>query len=769
MFALGILAWLASVPLGAAEAVASPACVRMEVAAKSGFSLPKSWQGRSRLVAAESQEDLSEKKIVAGRSVVLCAESGLAVEAVVEVPGFWIRREFLTLGSPGTLRAVPLSAWPLGSITGTLGKADDRPAVVRISTLPARGTRRGAEPPPGQLECPVDPKGRFACDLPAATYDLHVVPAPFVPIYLAGVRVEPAGRRDLGAIPMRRGASIAGWVAVEGARFEPAKTRVRLRPASISGAPPDPRREAQIEAATIEVPVRGDGFFQWVGVPAGSWDVEAEQPPLAPARSAGLRVEPEAETVLRDPLILRPKEALALRIDPPLDWSGRRWQVAVQGWAEGTDRPAPAQAFAGAADEEGVVRIASEPPGQFLVSVKDARGQTFFSDRHFQLDVGDESRVEIRWVDVAGRLKLGDEPLAARLWFGPGGKGVTGEPVESDRDGKFDVVLPNEGSWPVEIDSAGGVRAQVEAQVEADRDRRARLDLRLPDTRLFGHVTFDGGKPAPGALVFLSAEEGGSGDFLATADSDGSYSFRGLPVGRMAISAEHRDSEGAWSVPTGVVALSDGQETGPIDLALRRKAKISGRVLSPSGPVARAVITAWPFAGASGSLARAGSDLDGTFTIEAPPGSGPLVLVPRATGYGLRAFVRTVGTEPLALELSAEAGTLEVATPWLADGASASYTLAFFEDGIAVPYGNLLARWAMAQGVEARPSGPEGTSVRVPGLAPGRWDVCAIPSRALSFTFASGGEVPRTACAGGTLSNGEILRLEVPKPAALSR
>ncbi|MEP7011731.1 MAG: carboxypeptidase-like regulatory domain-containing protein [Acidobacteriota bacterium] len=656
-------------------------------------------------------------------------------------------------------------------VTGLLGgDGKDRPRAVRVTTLPVRGSRLGAEPPPGQLDCSVDPKGRFVCELPAATYDLHVAPIPFVPAYLAGVRVDPAGRLDLGTIPLRRGASVAGWVAVEGARFEPSKTHVRLRPATITGAPPDPRRAAQEESATFEAATRADGFFQFVGVPPGSWELEAEQTPLAPARKSDLRVEPESETVVPEPLILRPKEALALRVEPPLDWSGRRWKVSVRRRVEGTERLEPESTFEGAADEEGVVRIASAPPGRFLVSVEDARGQNFFSDLRFELTAGDEKLIRIRWVDVKGRVRLGDQPLAARLWFSFGGRKMAGEPIESDGEGLFNLVLPFEGRWPVEIESAeSGVRAQVEANVEADRDRQANLDLRLPDTRLFGGVSFDGGKPAPNAMVFISAKDGGTGDFLATADGEGAFSFRGLPAGRLAISAELREDEGVWSAPAATIPVADGEEAGPLQLVLRRRVKQTGRVMSPRGPVAGAVISAWPLSGASGSWAKAGSDIDGTFTFDSPVGSGPLVIVPRAPGFALRAFVRPSGTEPIVLDLSPEAGSLEVALPWMSDRSSMGFALAFFEDGIAIPYGNLLARWAMSEGVESKSSAEGGTSIRVPALAPGRWDVCLLASHDLAFRFANGDGAPQTGCVGGALEAGATLRLEVPKPAAIER
>ena len=426
-------------------------------------------------------------------------------------------------------------------------------------------------------------------------------------------------------------------------------------------------------------------------------------------------------------------------------------------------------AFDGTADADGGVRIATAAPGRFHVSVKDSRGQNFYSNLRLDLAAGEEKPVEIRWVDVSGRVRLGDEPLAARLWFTFGGRELAGEPIESNQEGRFELVLPFEGPWPVEIESTErGVQAQVAANVEADRDRRAFLDLQLPDSRLFGSVSFEDGKPAPRAVVFISAESGGTGDFLTTADAEGTFAFRGIPTGRLAVSAELREAEGVYSAPATTISTGEGGEAGPLRLILRRKEKWSGRVISPQGPVAGAVISAWPLSGASGTWARAGSEADGTFTFDGPRGSGPLVVVARAPGFALRAFVRDTATEPMVLDLSPEAGDLEVALPWISDRASMGYQLAFFEDGIAIPYGNLLAGWAMALNASApTPSGGEVTSIRIPSLHPGRWDVCALPSYDWAFRFATGGGLPKTECAGGEVKAGSTLRLEVKKPASL--
>lgn len=59
-------------------------------------------------------------------------------------------------------------------------------------------------------------------------------------------------------------------------------------------------------------------------------------------------------------------------------------------------------------------------------------------------------------MEILGRVTLGDDPLAATLWFG-GRSGVRRIRFDSDEKGRFDGWLPEEGTWPVDLVSEEGV------------------------------------------------------------------------------------------------------------------------------------------------------------------------------------------------------------------------------------------------------------------------------------------------------------------------
>ena len=358
--------------------ISPPPVFASRLAAKSGFSLPETLaRARPRLLNPGDPRSTEEKSASAGRPMVLCAPAGHTVDAALEIAGLWIRA-VLELGGPGSLTAVVMESMASRKISGLLvrGSGKKTPRAVRVTTLPARGSLLGTEPPPANWTARQTLKGNSSANSRRQLRPSHRT-WPFVPIYLAGVASRSGRSARSWYDPLAPRRLVAGRVAVEGARFEPSKTRVRLRPKTASGAPPDPRLAAQREGAELEVAARGDGFFQFVGVPPGSWELEAEQAPLAPARYTDLRVEPEAETVLPEPLVLRPKEALALRIDPPLDWSGRRWKVSVRRRVEGTDRLESAwHSKVPRTPMDGTDRV--RRAGPLCVSVKDARGQIFF-------------------------------------------------------------------------------------------------------------------------------------------------------------------------------------------------------------------------------------------------------------------------------------------------------------------------------------------------------------------------------------------------------
>jgi uncharacterized GH25 family protein len=79
--------------------------------------------------------------------------------------------------------------------------------------------------------------------------------------------------------------------------------------------------------------------------------------------------------------------------------------------------------------------------------------------------------------------------------------------MESDDEGRFHGILPREGPWRIEVQAAEpAFSTWARAEVDAGRAGKATLDIRLPDTRIFGHVVDEQGKPVARADVIVQAE-----------------------------------------------------------------------------------------------------------------------------------------------------------------------------------------------------------------------------------------------------------------------
>ena len=154
------------------------------------------------------------------------------------------------------------------------------------------------EIPKGQVSCPVDDKGVFRCTLPSAPLDVAFRAAGFVPRYRWGLAPRPGKVLEVGVVELKKGASLKGWVEVEGGPIANGQCVARLFPIVSTGGG-DPALVERLRRAAAESPVGADGFFQLSGIAPGSYQVEVEQPGYAPARVFPVDVWPGAETALK--------------------------------------------------------------------------------------------------------------------------------------------------------------------------------------------------------------------------------------------------------------------------------------------------------------------------------------------------------------------------------------------------------------------------------------------------------------------------------------
>lgn len=749
--------------LAAFLSVGDTACIDFQLAARTGFEIesPERLTGELRLRVLSPKGDLPVA--ISGGNVRVCGPAGAEAEASASVSGYWIRRQTVAFGPAGSRGEAKLTLWPLGHLVGELKRPDTRPPVpseILVTTLPPRGVPRDREPPKGQLSCPVDPRGRFRCELPAATYDLSFSLAPYAPVYRWQATV-PAGRNfDLGKLALRQGASVAGWVATDdGSPIDPRRCRVRLRPLEAAGRL-DSRVASQLEGSTLEGTVGADGFFQLFGVRPGVYEIEAALPPFAPARRSPVEVIEGAESALREPLRFQAKSELALLIDPPRDWLGRPWRVQATQWIQKGVRGDWQNAWEGATDAEGLAKLPNQAAGQYHVVVFDSRGTRFLDDESVVLEGSPAvSRLEVRWVDLEGTVRLGREPLEADLRFG---WSIADSPrFHSDAEGQFQGVLPKDGPWMVEIQAVDGdFSSQIMAEVEADRDGKASVSIDLPDTRLFGRVTLPDGAPAAEAWVMLQAGEIG---MSIRADAEGRFNFRGLPPGSAFLQAERQLSPEAATLRahTDALPLVSDSSFGPVELRLAPSRTLRGRVISPLGAVVSASLEIEAGDGLP-TRSQARTDLAGEFSAEIPADATRARIAVLAPGRALQAFVVPVDAEPT-LSLSAEAGDVEVEASWVPDakGRERGMWIAV-QNGMLLPM-PFLFQWVDLQNGDRTALGREG-KIRIGHLPPASYQFCNLTMTDLISFQLTGTLPPGAVCAGGVLAAGGTLRLEVPKP-----
>lgn len=676
-------------------------------------------------------------------------------EVTSTFPESWAPRTLLVVGSSKETVTSRITLWPLGRLAGSVKVVEkgQRPPKRLVVTTLAPRPPAPKDVPKGSLDCPVDAQGKWECPpLPATIFDLVLSAEGFIPHYRWEVKVLPGKAADLGILKLERGASVAGWVDVEGGRIG-ADCRARLIPLVAPGS--GARIAEKVRSTGNEVPVRKDGFFQLVGVAPGNYSLEVRQEGFAPATVHPIEVWPRSETFLREPVTLKRPIRLELVVSPASDWLGRPWKVEVYRASEG-NASFRDEVYAGPTDDQGVVAIANQPPARFRVHVSDSLDNRF-EMRDFDVNGPEEARqvFDLEILTVQGTVKLGKEPLAATLWFG-GRHGSPGTRMESDQEGKFHGVLARDGWWRVDVSSSTPkFETRTRVKVEPDGQDRATVEIDLPGTRVFGKILDDTGRPLPSASFEISTE---GVDMHTTTDETGSFDVRGLSEGMAFAGATFSQRDEEWVSDRISLFLRDGGEVGPIELRLKKKKRVSGTVRSALGPVPGAgirVLPIHPVKLLGGDAVR--TELDGSFTAQVPEGTETAAVIVSPPGHALSAFLLSLGEVPQQpLMVSLEGGDLEVAVPERAKVEEEGLSLWVFQNGLLLPI-QTLYEWATGHGknlyVENR--------YAVPALAPGEYRACLVPQAAVIPWQDSGWTAPLARCVTGQLTAGGTLRLDL--------
>ena len=701
-----------------------------------------------------------------GEPVVVTVEAGAVPDVALpegsrwalgaQIPGYWTPQRVVAVEGWRAGRAELLALWPTATLKGVLKLSSQARAesfVVRIEDAPFSQ----ASLPRADIACSLDEKLRFRCDVPAGELDVSFRAKGLIPVYRWGIALKPGEEKPVGELVLKKGSSLSGWVEVDGGRVA-LGCRAKLRTVT-AGPPVAPSLSHRVAKAGNEAPVNLQGFFQLAGVAPGSYVLVVEQPGFAPAEVAGLDIWPDSETALQQPVLLQRPLELEIAIDPPLDWLQRPWRVEVlraHDFAAGMDRRPE---FDGLASEEGLVQVKGQRPGRYTVMVSDSLGNRWASDPLFEVTRENARRdIHIEVVSVHGLVTYGKEPLAATLWFG--GR-FGGERVEmtSDAEGQFHGVLPRGGTWRVELSVAEPrLETKLSVEVKPNRDGEAKVDVRLPDTVVFGRVLNEQGEALAGAEVSFTSVIGA---VEAESDAEGRFETRALPEGRLLLSAQVFTPRGKLMSEEVGFELAEGQPVGPLDLVVRATKPLVGRVESLRGPVVGGSVLVYSQVPRMGASAVARTDLTGAFSVAVPGQALRLTAVVSPPGRALKAFDLPAMIDPVVLHVPEEGGRLELELPPKADRETEGVrVLVIHQDGLYLPLGDLL-RWAMGHGVSMY----EGRHVHVPSLAPGRYEACLTPA---GLPVDPGAwKTAETICAAGTLYSGDTLQLRLDQTRTL--
>jgi hypothetical protein len=674
-------------------------------------------------------------------------------EVAPRIERYWALPSPIRSGLPGERLAYKFNLWPKSRVAGsvTVEPGEKLPTELAVKIRAAQIPGRKPDVPEVLVKCPIGKLGELSCDLPATLLDLSIRAEGFVPHNRWAVRLERDKATPLGRLLLKKGASVSGWAQVEKGALDPGNAKARLSPLQAPGA--DSSLAERVRSAALEVPLDGRGFFQFAGVAPGGYVVEVTQPGFAPARVSPIEVWPGSETALTQPLTLRRPLRIELTISPETDWLGKPWQVEM---FRASDLGGSAGSiYDGAARSDGRLVLEGQTPGTFRIVVSDSLGNPLYSDFDFLIrDAGEAQRaIEIDLVSLRGEVLLGEEPLSATLYFG-GRHAALGSRMESDQEGEFHGVLPREGAWFVEVEAMEpAISTHSKVHVQSRGDGTARLTVELPDTRVFGKVVEEGGQPVK-ASVFA---ESGQGSVEVTTRDDGSFEIRGLPSGPVRLSAEARSRKGRLVSDSTLTVLSEEQQAGPVELRLRKNKLVQGRVQSARGPVPGAVLEVFPLRPALPGGASVRTDLQGSFEARVPEPAETVLAVVSPPGNGLKAFEVPLDGRLAVLEVSREAGTLEISAGLTEEEARAqALQMIVAQNGLHLPW-NLLLHWAQGHGERLRIS--EG--LRIPSLAPGEYRVCLVSRAELIQRGPEGPSGLAGQCASGYLEAGGTLQLDL--------
>jgi len=667
--------------------------------------------------------------------------------------GFWSPATIASPGAPDSRTVVPLVLWPAAEIAGkiTHPKTVAEPDELRIRLAPvpeSKGT--SAEQPEGThwISCNISDCQIVPCGSPPGRWNVRIDSEGLSPLYIWDIVLQPGKTFDLGEIALQLGGSISGRAITALGPVDPEVSAAELHPLS---DPTDLSTEWQEKKAQLRrlSDFGAWGDFHFTGVAPGSYRLVIRQEGFAPAERSPIPVEAGEETLIDKPVVLERLLRAVINVQPATDPFQKRWTVNLHRPGEGS---VMTQVGSGSTDPAGAWRSPPIPSGPYSVQILDQQGNSMgWWDLELQRGQ-EETWIDLPIVFVDGRVRMGEEPLSARLWFG-GKTGRESIEAETDEDGAFYVVLPREGEWTVDVEADDPlvVSRGLDVEIEPVADlRSADVIIEIPDTAVEGEVVDEVGVAVRSAQVLLQSYGEWRGVLPVDTDLSGRFELRGMRPGQFSIEAT--SPEGRSEPETRQVA--EGQ-TVSVQLTVRKERTMIGRVLSDSGPVPGAHVFVFPFTNsgrpATMRIPDARTDIEGRFELAVPGGSTSARVLIMAPGYALELTTVNQGTR-LEIPLSRTSGTLHLKGNESTDGSVGLVMI----DGEAVSAFRLRT-WARLNQGTVEPDG----SMTIPSMPPGSYAYCYLSLEEALFVLAGAGLPKAEACSEGFLTQNGDLTLEL--------
>jgi len=672
---------------------------------------------RGELLVESEARDIERHPLSASGRVDLFLPSGVASRLEIDSGRFWTPPRVVIPVAGG--EKVVLEAHAAGTLRGHLqvARLEEVPESIAVTFEPAQSFRVQKPKdlvaptfPPTTRRCPVKEEGIWECVLPGYRLDLRLRVQGYVSQYRWGVLLEPGSELDIGAVPLKRGASLVGWVRTGDGLPLGSQVEALVEPAAATDAVG--RDTVGLPRRKERVPVDLRGFFHFEALAPGSYIVSVEADGYAVASVSPVTVYEGRETSLSEPLLLQRPVTFDLALVPPVDPFGAPWRVSLSPRDSGT-----AAQFE-EAGSDGLWRRLDLAPGEYRLRVEStgsSRRTWHFEDLRVEPGMP-VYELRLPLIQIEGTVKLGEEPLEALLRFG-GRHGARRIDVHTDEEGGFTGYLTEEGEWPLSVYSAAtdwkGL-APVDIEV-APGDSTAHLEIDVPDTWISGEVVDQQGQGVPDAEVSVfHLAQGIEMDQIRT-NREGQFESRGLNPGEVAVSARGPNPDTVSTAHR--LEVRDGDSTRPIRLVLEKLREIAGRVISSNGPVPGARVSTHPRLPGESFLqqqAQILTDAQGQFSVRLPARAQGLDLTVLAAGFA--AEIRHVPApvpDEITIEVQPYGGTLILDLGALGRAPRVSH-----EGGLASML--LLRNWARFHGVEDTPE-----RLTLPMMDPGAYTVCA--------------------------------------------